>query len=350
VNTRSRLLAAAASILLIGMFVWPIWRIDLTAPQYPEGLGLEIRISTIAGLTPYDLDRINNLNHYIGMKAIEPEAIPELAVMPWLVGGLIAMGLLVAALGRRPMLYAWTTAFATVAIAGVADFWRWSYDYGHNLDFENAIIKVPGMSYQPPLIGTKQLLNFTATSWPGVGGSLAFLAMALAITAVVLAWRTRTARPVVAAALTLAACGGGKPRPIAYDEATCASCHMGITDRRFGAELVTSKGKVLSFDSIECLATFYVRHRDVARSVWVTDYARPGTLVPADSAHYVRGGETQSPMGVGIVAYADSGLAARAVARGGERLGWSEVVTLVEQTGAPHAALHLIERGVGASR
>ena len=181
------------------MFVWPIWRIDLTAPQYPEGLGMQIRINTIAGLTPYDLDRINNLNHYIGMKAIQPEAIPELAVMPWLVGGLIVLGLLVAALGRRSMLYAWTTAFATVAIAGVADFWRWSYDYGHNLDFENAIIKVPGMSYQPPLIGTKQLLNFTATSWPALGGWFAFLAMALAVTAVVLTWRSSSARSTVTA-------------------------------------------------------------------------------------------------------------------------------------------------------
>ena len=193
-NTRSRLLAAAASVLLIGMFVWPIWRIDLTAPQYPEGLGMEIRINTIAGLTPYDLERINNLNHYIGMKAIQPEAIPELAVMPWLVGGLIVTGLLVSALGGRFMLYAWTTAFVTVAIAGLADFWRWSYDYGHNLDFENAIIKVPGMTYQPPLLGTKQLLNFTATSWPGLGGWLAFLALLLTLTAVFLTWRGSSVR------------------------------------------------------------------------------------------------------------------------------------------------------------
>ena len=198
-NTRSRLLTAAASILLIGMFVWPIWRIDLTAPQYPEGLGMEIRISTIAGLTPYDLDRINNLNHYIGMKAIEPEAIPELAVMPWLVGGLIVTGLIVAALGRRSLLYGWTGAFAAVAAAGLADFWRWAYDYGHNLDFENAIIKVPGMTYQPPLIGTKQLLNFTATSWPGLGGWLAFLAMALAFTAVILTWRSSSERSTITA-------------------------------------------------------------------------------------------------------------------------------------------------------
>jgi hypothetical protein len=193
-NARSRLLTAAASLLLLGMFFLPIWRMDLTAPQYPEGLGMEIRINTIQGLTEYDLGRINNLNHYIGMKAIDPEAIPELEFMPWLVGSVVVGGLIVAALGWRPLLLSWAGAFAGVAVIGLADFWRWTYDYGHNLDYENAIIKVPGMSYQPPLIGTKQLLNFTASSWPAAGGWLAFAAMALAIAAVVIALRTTPAR------------------------------------------------------------------------------------------------------------------------------------------------------------
>ena len=126
---------------------------------------------------------------------------------------------------------------------------------------------------------------------------------------------------------------------------------MGITDRRFGAALVTDKGKAHTFDSIECLATYYLQHRDVTRSLWVTDYARPGTLVRADSAQYVRGGEAQSPMGLGVVAYADSGAAARAIARGGQRLRWTEVVALVEQTGSnPHSAMHLMDGGTGAPR
>ena len=198
-NARSRLLTAAASLLLVGMFFLPIWRIDLTAPQYPEGLGMEIRINTIQGLTPYDLERINNLNHYIGMKAIDPDVIPELSIMPWLVGSVIVTGLIVAALGWRPLLLSWAGSFAGVAAIGLADFWRWTYDYGHNLDYENAIIKVPGMSYQPPLIGTKQLLNFTAASWPAAGGWLAFAAMALAVVAVIVALRTNPSRRSTAA-------------------------------------------------------------------------------------------------------------------------------------------------------
>ena len=53
----------------------------------------------------------------------------------------------------------------------MADFWKWEYNYGHNLSTD-APIQVPGMSYQPPLIGYKQLLNFGAYSIPDIGGWL----------------------------------------------------------------------------------------------------------------------------------------------------------------------------------
>jgi hypothetical protein len=188
----SRILVAAASLLLVGMFVFPIWRIELVAPQYPEGLGMLIRIDTIEGLKENDLANINGLNHYIGMKRIVPESIAELRLMPWLVGALVVAGLAVAAWGRRRALYAWVAAFAALAVAGLVDFWRWEYDYGHDLS-PDAIIKVPGMSYQPPLIGSKQLLNFVATSWPAPGGWMAFAAVALAALALVLTLRARTA-------------------------------------------------------------------------------------------------------------------------------------------------------------
>jgi nitrous oxidase accessory protein len=204
-------------VLLLSVFVFPLWSIYLTAPQYPEGIGMYIRVNTIVGLTEFDLTKINNLNHYIGMRPIEPDAIPELRFMPWLFGALAAAGLVVAALGRLRALYAWLAAFALLGVAGLADFYRWAYDYGHNLDAETAVIIIPGMSYQPPLIGTKQLLNFTATSWPALGGWLAFGALALGIAAAVIAVRARrrtSARPVMATAAALAvACAGQGPAP-----------------------------------------------------------------------------------------------------------------------------------------
>ena len=186
-----RILVVLASLLMIGLYVFPLWNVRLTAPQYPEGLGMNIRINTVEGATENDLDNINNLNHYIGMKRIEPGAIPELRIMPWIVAGIILTGLATAALARRPLLYVWTAGFLAIAVVGLIDFWRWEYDYGHNLDSEHAILKIPGMTYQPPLIGAKQLLNFRAVSLPSVGGILAGVAITLALAAVVLAWRER---------------------------------------------------------------------------------------------------------------------------------------------------------------
>lgn len=189
VSKMPRILILLASLLMIGVYIFPLWSVRLTAPQYPEGLGMQIRINTVEGATENDLNNINNLNHYIGMKRIEPDAIPELRIMPWIVAAIIVTGLATAALARRKLVYAWTAGFLAIAIIGLIDFWKWEYDYGHHLDNEHAILKIPGMTYQPPLIGAKQLLNFRAVSLPSVGGILSGVALALAVAAVVLAWR-----------------------------------------------------------------------------------------------------------------------------------------------------------------
>ena len=222
----ARGIVVAAALLLGTLYFTPLWSVRLVAPQYPEGIGMLIRLNTIEGMKEHDLNNINSLNHYIGMKAIEPDAIPELKYMPWIVAALIAGGLAVAALGRRRLLLAWTAGFALFALAGLADFYRWGYDYGHNLD-PDAIIVVPGMSYQPPVLGTKQLLNFHATSLPALGGILAGVAFLAAAAALVLSYRRRGI--TVAGAAMVAACTTGAPA-IALGSATCAECRMLITD------------------------------------------------------------------------------------------------------------------------
>ena len=184
----SRVLIATASILLGLVLVFPLWRIELQAPQYPEGLGLLIKVSDITGVKPHDLQNINGLNHYIGMKSIEPDSIPELRFMPVFVVVMIIAGFMVAATGNRVLLYLWVGAFLVGAVAGLVDFWLWSYDYGHNLD-PTAAIKVPGMTYQPPLIGSKQLLNFVATSWPALGGLAAMVSVGIGSVVTVGEWR-----------------------------------------------------------------------------------------------------------------------------------------------------------------
>jgi copper chaperone NosL len=198
----SRWVIALASALLLALYVTPLWRIQLYAPQYPEGLGLRIWVGQITGAAPNDLNSINGLNHYIGMHAIEPADFPELRVMPWLLGGVIAGGLVVALIGRRGPLYLWLQLIALGAVAGLVDFYRWGYTYGHELD-EHAAIKVPGMSYQPPVIGSKQLLNFHASSWPDLGGWIAALTLAIGLTVAVLEWRRAHSRRLASSATPL---------------------------------------------------------------------------------------------------------------------------------------------------
>ena len=77
-NKNSKIQIALASLLLISLYFFPMWKINLSAPQYPEGLGLYIWVNKISGENPNDLNTINGLNHYIGMKIITPQDIPEL--------------------------------------------------------------------------------------------------------------------------------------------------------------------------------------------------------------------------------------------------------------------------------
>ncbi|MEO7456908.1 MAG: nitrous oxide reductase family maturation protein NosD [Gemmatimonadaceae bacterium] len=209
---RARLFVALSALLLLGTFLVPLWRIQLHAPQYPEGLGMLIRLNTITGIKPADLDNINGLNHYIGMKAIDPGIIPVLRMMPWVVGGLAIFAALTALTGLRSLLAGWLVSFALAGVGGLVEFYRWSYDYGHNLA-PDAVIKVPGMTYQPPLIGSKQLLNFVAESWPAAGSWFAISAFLLGCGALWLGMRRVrvTAAPLAAAlaALMVFAPGAG---------------------------------------------------------------------------------------------------------------------------------------------
>lgn len=172
----SRILIAIAALLMISAYFVPLWQILMWAPQYPEGLEMDIWINDITG----DVKIISALNHYIGMKHIEVEMFPEFDYMIYIVGFLIAFGLLVTLINRRFMLWTFTLLLMSAGIGALVDFYMWGYDYGHNLDPTAAIV-VPGMSYQPPLIGTKQLLNFTAFSGPDIGGWIFLISALLAI-------------------------------------------------------------------------------------------------------------------------------------------------------------------------
>jgi len=178
-KNNSRILIVVGAILLALTFLFPLWHIDLEAPQYPEGIGLEIWINKITGQKPNDLQNINGLNHYIGMKKIEPDDIPELKIMPYIIAFLILFGLISAIVGKRFLVYTWMGLFIILGSIGLYDFYMWEYDYGHNLN-PHAAIKIPGMVYQPPLIGSKMLLNFNAISMPDISFYILIVVVAMA--------------------------------------------------------------------------------------------------------------------------------------------------------------------------
>lgn len=164
-HIRSRLLVGIASaVLFITLFV-PIWQIQLSAPQYPEGLELYIHADKLSG----DVDIINGLNNYIGMKPLHEDDFIEFTVLPYALAALGLIGLLAAAINRKKIFFTWVILFGLFGVITIIRFYLWLYDYGHNLN-PNAPIQVPGISYQPPMLGYKQLLNFGAYSIPAIGG------------------------------------------------------------------------------------------------------------------------------------------------------------------------------------
>jgi len=164
-----KILFFAAAAFLLLLFVFPMWQITLIAPQYPKGVTMYIWINKITGSETGTLQNINILNHYVGMKHIEPDSIPELKYFQIVVGAMAFLGMALAFTGSWKLWMAWLVLGIIGCALGLYDFYLWEYDYGHNLS-PTAPIKIPGMAYQPPLIGNKVLLNFLAKSWPYIGG------------------------------------------------------------------------------------------------------------------------------------------------------------------------------------
>ena len=161
----SKVMLLIVGLLFVASLFLPLWRIELDAPQYPEGLVLQLHADKIGG----DVDIINGLNHYIGMATLHTENFFEFKVLPYVFSAFALISFALIFVNNRKAVSGFLIVFILfVAVAGV-DFYRWNYEYGHNLN-PDAAIKVPGMSYQPPLLGYKQLLNFGAYSIPDTGG------------------------------------------------------------------------------------------------------------------------------------------------------------------------------------
>jgi copper chaperone NosL len=164
-STPARLSIILVVLCLATLWVYPMWRIDMRAPQYPGGLIMKIWINDIKG----DVDIVNGLNHYIGMHNIHKADFPEFKYLPLSMIIFMGLALIVFVLNKKISYYIMTAVFAILGLFSFYDFYKWEYHYGHELD-PTAPIKVPGMSFQPPLIGYKKLLNFEILSQPDIAG------------------------------------------------------------------------------------------------------------------------------------------------------------------------------------
>lgn len=174
----------AVIVLLVSLWLFPMWQIDLRAPQYPGGLSMKIWINDVKG----DVDIINGLNHYIGMSTIHKRDFPEFVFLPTTLLIFMMLGMVVLFLNKKVGYYLWAGAFTFIAIFSFYDFYKWEYNYGHNLD-PAAPIKVPGMSYQPPLFGYKKLLNFEVLSQPDIAGWCYICAGVILVAATIYEWK-----------------------------------------------------------------------------------------------------------------------------------------------------------------
>ncbi|HEX7905156.1 MAG TPA: nitrous oxide reductase accessory protein NosL [Chitinophagaceae bacterium] len=327
----SRILVAFASGALIVVFFMPAWRIDLFAPQYPEGLTMNIWINGLSG----DVDIINGLNHYIGMKHITVDMFPEFKFLAYIVGFFILLGMLVAITGNRKFLLAYLILTAVGGALAMYDFYKWGYDYGHNLD-PTAPIQVPGLSYQPPLIGHKRLLNFDAYSFPDVGGWVVIAAAVLAFAVWFAEWyrqhkTNKKLNPAIIFSLLsgvflLSSCNA-QPEPIKYGEDICYGCKMGIIDPKFGGEIVMAKGKVYKFDDIICMNRFLqsgvIAQKDIKQTV-VINFEKQNDFLDADKSFFVVKPQLRSPMGSNAAAFAKKD-AAEKNNKTGLILNWNEL-------------------------
>lgn len=126
------------------------------------------------------------------------------------------------------------------------------------------------------------------------------------------------------------------PEPIDFGSDNCAYCKMTIVQRPFGAELVTNKGKVYKFDSIECMAAFYLKENVVRREdvhlILVTDFESNEKIVDALPAFYLHSPKLHSPMGMNLSAFENEDACQTARQKyGGEIIEWPEVIAMINE-------------------
>lgn len=325
------LMIVCAAALALVLFV-PLWQIQLSAPQYPEGLILLIYPGKLAG----NVDIINGLNHYIGMKTLRTSDFIEFTLLPYIIAFFALLSLSIAVFNKRWLLHLFFIVFVCFGILAMFDFWRWEYNYGHDLNPDAAIV-VPGMAYQPPLIGYKQLLNFGAYSIPDQGGWLFIGVGLLSACCIWLTWKRNRKKvlslpkflhiPILLTFVT--SCNTGA-EPIKLGSDNCHFCKMTISDPRYGAEIETKKGRVYKFDDTHCLIA-YLKTKEISgndiKNTYLTNFSNDHQLLHISEALLLQSSSLREPMGGDIAAFKElDSLQQAQKIYPGTRISWNEIV------------------------
>ena len=163
----TRIALALAVVPLAFASTQPLWSLHFTAPQYPKGLDLFVYGHTIVGGNGgVDLPEINTLNHYVGMRKLDPADFAELDFIPFAMGALALLALRVAVIGDVRALLDLAVLTGYFGLFSLGRFVYMLYSYGHDLDPRAPIAMA---AFMPPIIGSKTMGNFTVTSWPAAG-------------------------------------------------------------------------------------------------------------------------------------------------------------------------------------
>jgi hypothetical protein len=185
----------AAGLLLVALAL-PMWRITLTAPQYPgEALVVELYAYPRLG---GDYAEVHALNKYVGFYYPDPVYVdpnfpldegsiktPEWVLAPAVFVALAALGVFVSLAPTVRKLKLGLTGMLAGTIALFTGMFVWIqyrlYQAGHSLD-PNA--PLTGLEeFTPPLLGSYEVANISGYAWFGPGGYLTVLTVGLLVVA-----------------------------------------------------------------------------------------------------------------------------------------------------------------------
>ena len=164
---KTRWIVVILAILSYGvLYHLPMWSFQLQAPQYPQGLTLEVYMTGAQG----DVTEIDIINHYIGMQKLESAAQNERALAPYVLAILSIFSAVIAIKPQHKLSKLLYLPLLGFPVAFVSIFYIWLYRFGHDL---NPTAPVKLTPFTPTILGTGIIGQFKTFALPGMGFYLA---------------------------------------------------------------------------------------------------------------------------------------------------------------------------------